>query len=375
MVRILFIDDDPQVQAILRNVAPDDCLVISAETGKSGMELARSESPDLVFLDIGLPDVDGMEVLEDIASIGAAPPVVMLTASSEPERIVQAVKAGAYDYLVKPLDRIKIARAVDAAIRVRLHRAAASPGTEQARRCGILGEGRAIEEVRRLVSVYARSNATVLVTGESGTGKELVARAIHRLSARAESPIVAVNCGAIPDTLSETELFGSERGAYTDAVSRAGFLETANGGTLFLDEIGEMSSRTQVKLLRVMETREVARVGSNRTRSLDVRFVAATNRDLKADVAGGRFREDLFYRVDILRLSVPALREHLEDLPLLAAHFLRSSGGEARITPGAIEKLCGHSWPGNVRELKNVIERARLLAEAGSIEPGHVVFS
>lgn len=357
---------------------PEDCTLASATDGRTGIELAHTRTHDLILLDLGLPDINGMDVLSAIAALPGAPPVVLLTVSSEPYLIVRAMKGGACDYLVKPLDQGKVQAALDTAVRFRLKRA--SPRRSQAATgeasilSEIVGESAVLREVCRLVETYAGANATVLVTGESGTGKELVARAIHRLSSRNGWPFMAVNCAAIPETLIESELFGAEKGAYTDAVARPGLFELASGGTLFLDEIGELSVRAQVKLLRILESRELSRVGSARSVPIDVRIVAATNRDLKEAVRARSFRQDLYYRVHILLLDLPPLRARKDDVPLLVDHFLKVFRFGGRMTYPAIEMLCDYSWPGNIRELRNVVERAVLLAEQGVIEPRHIWF-
>ena len=378
MLSILFIDADPEAHLLLKMILPGDCLIASATDGKTGIELARTCAHDLILLDLGLPDVKGMEVLGAIAAMPGAPPVVLLSESSDPCLIVRAIKAGAYDFLLKPIDRSKVQVALDTAVRFRLRRS--SPRRHPTAPGGapvlseIVGESAALREVCRLVETYAGSNATVLVTGESGTGKELVARAIHRLSTRNGWPFIAVNCAAIPETLIESELFGAEKGAYTDAVTRPGLFELASGGTLFLDEIGELDLRAQVKILRILESRELSRIGGTHPIPIDVRIVAATNRDLKEAIGAKSFRQDLYYRVHILPLDLPPLRARKDDVPLLVAHFLKIFQFTGRVTYPAIEMLCDHQWPGNIRELRNVVERAVLLADQGVIESCHIWF-
>jgi len=378
MLSILFIDADPEAHLLLKMILPGDCLIASATDGKTGIELARTCAHDLILLDLGLPDVKGMEVLGAIAAMPGAPPVVLLSESSDPCLIVRAIKAGAYDFLLKPIDRSKVQVALDTAVRFRLRRS--SPRRHPTAPGGapvlseIVGESAALREVCRLVETYAGSNATVLVTGESGTGKELVARAIHRLSTRNGWPFIAVNCAAIPETLIESELFGAEKGAYTDAVTRPGLFELASGGTLFLDEIGELDLRAQVKILRILESRELSRIGGTHPIPIDVRIVAATNRDLKEAIGAKSFRQDLYYRVHILPLDLPPLRARKDDVPLLVAHFLKIFQFTGRVTYPAIEMLCDYQWPGNIRELRNVVERAVLLADQGVIESCHIWF-
>lgn len=373
MLNVLFIDDDPEAHLLLRIELPSDCHLSSASDGQTGIELARTRTHDLVLLDIGLPDISGMEVLHAIVAIPGGPPVVMLTVSTEPELIVRAMREGAYDYLVKPITRGNVESALRSAIRFRKSRG--SPATEHVRILSeIVGDSVAIRNTCQLVATYASSNSTVLVIGESGTGKELIARAIHRLSPRGGFPFTAVNCGALPDALVESELFGAERGAYTDAVARPGLFEATNGGTLFLDEIGELSKHAQCRLLRVLESRELTRLGTTRSIPVDVRLVAATNSNLEEALGSKSFRRDLFYRINVLRLELPPLRDRREDVPLLVGHFLAGFHFDGRMSESALDALCEHGWPGNVRELRNVIERAVVLAGRGTIERRHVQF-
>ncbi len=376
MLEVLFIDHDLQAHLFLKMILPEDCGIVSATEGRTGIELARTRSHDLILLDLDLPDIAAMDVLSAIVAIPGAAPIVALAASPDPHVIVRAVKAGAYDCLVKPIDGNKLRGALDAAVLFRLRRSTfrRSPAASSAILSEIVGESEALHGVCRLIEIYARSNAAVLVSGESGTGKELVVRAIHRLSPRSGWPFVAVNCAAIPETLIESELFGSEKGAYTDAVARPGLFELASGGTLFLDESGELSPRAQVKLLRILESRELSRVGGTRSVPIDVRVVAATNRDLKEAIGARSFRQDLYYRVHTLPLDLPPLRERRDDVPLLVEHFLKIFQFNGRMSYPAIELLCDYTWPGNIRELRNVVERAVLLSEQGVIERRHIWF-
>lgn len=299
----------------------------------------------------------------------------MLSALSDARLIRDALLGGAIDYIVKPFDMKELLGALRTAVVGSDARRQAAGALGETLLAGLLGENPLMKEVKQLVMRYAPSDSPVLVQGESGTGKELVARSLHEASRRREAPCVAINCGALPETLLETELFGSEKGAFTDAVTRPGSFERANGGTLFLDEIGDMSLPAQARLLRVIEQRELTRVGGSRSISLDVRVVSATHRDLRAEVARGAFRADLFYRLGVLPIRLPALRERSDDIPLLAAHFLAILGGpSATLDNGALEVLCAHPWPGNVRELRNVLERAALNAEGGRITARHINF-
>jgi DNA-binding NtrC family response regulator len=375
MVKVLFIDDDPQAHATLRVVLPEPYVLLSAYTGRQGVETAAREGPDVVLLDINLPDMDGLRALRLIASRPLAPPVVMLTAFSQPRVVKESILAGACDYIVKPIEAAELLGTLRTAVAGADARRAAAGEVTDALMQGMIGESAGMRELKELIRRYAPSDSPVLVLGESGTGKERAARLIHDASRRRDGPCVAVNCGALPATLLESELFGAEKGAFTDAVSRPGSFERADGGTLFLDEVGEMSPAAQASLLRVIEQKELTRVGGTRTIPLDVRVVSASNRDLKTDVSAGRFRADLFYRLGVLPIRVPPLRERPGDIPLLAVHFLWQMGSKSRtLSDGARERLLGHSWPGNIRELRSVMERAALAADGGEIRPCHLIF-
>ncbi len=371
MIRILFIDDDSKAHRILRTVLPREYHLISSYRGSHGIETAKREFPDLVLLDIDLPDTDGIDVLRILTHLPAAPPVIMLTALAQINIVVSAMRCGAVDYLVKPYELGSLTAAIKThAIPGVL---AADAGSENPVLSELVGESPPMLAAKQLLLRYSASGGPVLITGESGTGKELAARIVHRLSERADAPFIPRNCAAIPGALFETEVFGSERGAFTDAVSRPGSFELAGGGSLFLDEIAELSVQTQAKLLRVLETGDVARLGASRLTHSDVRVISATNKRLTEAIATGRFRADLFYRISMLPVTLPPLREHLEDLPLLISRLF--AGVDSRITPRAREKLRGHGWPGNVRELKNVVERGALLAGEGEIDANHIGFT
>ena len=370
MIRLLFVDDDPRAHDTLELVLPPEYEMLSARTLAEGRRLADGGEVDLVLLDLMLPDGSGLELLGHLSAAPLGPPVVMLTGVSDVRVAVQAIRAGASDYLVKPYElRTLLATLNTALVNGTARR---NGGSQEPDADGLVGETPGLQQVRELMETYADSDASVMVTGESGTGKELVARGIHRLSHRAEAPFVAVNCGAIPDTLVESELFGSEEGAFTGAVSRAGCFERADGGTLFLDEVADMPLDTQVKLLRALENREITRVGGRHPAAVNVRVVSATNHDIEARVAAGRMRADLWYRLAVLLIHVPPLRERGDDIPLLAHALLRqmAAAGDTALTDAALGRLAAHSWPGNVRELRNVLERARLLARRRSGGPG-----
>jgi DNA-binding NtrC family response regulator len=360
MVRILFIDDDPQAQATLSWILAGRYSVLGAASAAEGLRLLGEQDPDVVLLDIDLPDRDGLSLLEDILARPAAPPVIMLTAYGEVDFVKRAMQAGAFDFILKDFRLATLEGALRKAVQNadarRLFLSAPAPEGFD----GMVGESPPMRELKSLIARYAASDAPVLIEGESGSGKELAASALHKLSPRRQGPLEPVNCGAIPESLLESELFGAERGAYTDAVSRPGCFERANRGTIFLDEIGELAPAAQVKLLRVLEAQELTRVGGTSTVHLNVRVVTATNKDLRRQVEKERFREDLYYRINVLPLRVPPLRERPEDIPLLAAHLLPPG---LTLRPEALERLCAHSWPGNVRELRNVLQRAAVVAE------------
>jgi two-component system, NtrC family, response regulator AtoC len=378
MPRVLVVDDETGVRESLRMLLKQDCEVVTADSADAGLR-ALSEMPaDLVLLDLVMPGGSGLAMLAELKERGDAPPVIVLTATKTVATAVEAMKLGAADYVTKPFEiealRIKIRQILE-------HHALArevvrlTDELEQRTRLGdLVGRSDAMREVFRTIERVARSPATVLIRGESGTGKELAARAIHGLGPRAGGPFIPVNCAAIPDTLMESELFGHERGAFTDARERRiGKFEAAAGGTLFLDEIAELAPGPQAKLLRALQERVIERVGGSQPIAVDARILAATNRDLEAEVAAGRFREDLYYRIHVVPLPMPPLRERREDVRLLAERCLvrtceQMGGRPLRFTREAIAALERHSWPGNVRELENVVLRAVALAEGESVD-------
>ena len=379
MAVILVIDDEKNLRwALERGLSAEGHRVVTGATAAEGLDLATREPPDLVLLDLRLPDLDGIEVLKRLRAADPRRPVIMITAHGAVETALKAMKEGAYDYVMKPFDldemSVLVAKALDLR---RLETEVERLRDELDRRSGygvIVGESQALRKVLALVDRLAETTANVIIYGESGTGKELIAQAIHRRGPRAGRPFVAVNCAALPETLLEDELFGHEKGAFTGATARrAGRFEQADGGTLFLDEVGEMSPALQAKLLRVIEEREFQRLGGRETVRIDIRLIAATNRDLKAAVEAGTFREDLYYRLHVVPVHLPALRERREDIPLLVRHFieLKSADGRApKVAPEAMRAMVDHDWPGNVRELQNVVERALITGggEAISLE-------
>jgi len=376
MVRLLFIDDDPGAQKTLKMVLAENYEVTSALTGNEGLALAEELEPEVVLLDINLPDLDGLDLLERLVRSPLSPAVIMLTAYGEVQFIKRAIQAGAYDYIVKPFELKNLEGTIRHALQNRHGRRPPLSGPVPEAFAALVGDSRVMRELKQELLRYGPADSPVLVQGESGTGKELAARALHQLSSRHEAPFVAINCAALPESLLETELFGAERGAYTDAVSRPGCFEQANGGTIFLDEIGEMAPSAQAKLLRVLEAKELFRVGGREAVVINIRVVSATNRNLRERMAESRFREDLYYRISVLPVAVPSLRARPEDIPLLAYHFLRLLGRDSqRLAEGALSRLAAHSWPGNVRELRNVIERAALLAGEQEIKERDILFT
>ena len=370
--KVLVVDDDPDVLDLvgvwLANLGYSAVL---AAGGRAALgQIAAGADFQLALIDVQMPEVSGVEVLSALMELPTPPPAIMMTVHTSIEGAVEAMRRGASDYLPKPFDAAKLEATMEAATAVTS--AARTTGTGPS---PIVGQAPPVQAMMQLVDRVASSSVPVLIVGESGCGKELVARAIHDRGTRAGHPFVAVNCAAIPADLLESELFGHERGAFTGAHQRrVGKMEHAGRGTLLLDEIGEMDARMQAKLLRVLQEREFERVGTNTSQPLRARVVAATNRDLEADIAAGTFREDLFYRLDVFRIVVPPLRERREDIPALAEHFLRkarqSEGTSAKtITGAAMARLSGYDWPGNVRELENTILRASLVATGPHIAP------
>lgn len=368
--RILVVDDERNVRATLVGVLGDEGYeVVAVGSGEEGLEELQQTDYDLVLLDIWLPAMDGLEVLEKIGGANIECEVVMISGHGSIDAAVKSTKLGAFDFIEKPLSLDRVLLVVSNAIRQRrLVRENLLLRAQVSGRVDIVGDSEQIVALRRQVDRAAPSNGRVLIFGENGTGKELVARRIHALSNRRDGPFVEVNCAAIPDDLIESELFGHVKGAFTGAVAtKAGKFEIADGGTLFLDEVGDMSLKTQAKVLRVLEEHRFQPVGSNETLDVDVRVIAATNKDLSAAIADGSFREDLYYRLNVIPFHVPPLRARREDIPQLADHFLRDLGAEYRQHPKSLSQeavalLVGHRWPGNVRELRNVCERAVIMA-------------
>jgi two-component system response regulator HydG len=370
--KILIVDDDPGHLTTLKTIARSwGYAVQTADDGAEAVELVKSEPVDLVLMDVRMAKMSGIEALEKISAYNPSIPVIIMTAYSSVESAVEALKTGAYDYLIKPLDfevlKLTLERAHDHAGLKTENKLLKEQLRADFDTANIIGKSQAMKELMAMLAMAAPSEATVLITGESGTGKELIARSLHLNSPRKDQALVTVNCAALTDTLLESELFGHEKGAFTGADRRReGRFMQANKGTIFLDEIGEMSAMMQAKLLRVLQEREIQRVGSDQVLQVDVRIVTATNRDLQADVGDGRFREDLFYRLNVMQLHVPALRDRRDDIPLLAHHFLEKYAAKNRksakgFSPLAMDMLIKYDWPGNVRELENIVERAVIL--------------
>ena len=377
--RVLIVDDEPGVRESLRMVLKDSYEPVPVASGREALESMAAAPPDVVLLDIVMPGMDGLQVLEELRSRSPQLPVIMLTATKTVKTAVGAMKLGAFDYITKPFDVDELRVVLDKATQnAALVREVEELRTEVGRRYhidNIIGRSPGMQEIFRTVLTVAPLKTTVLITGENGTGKELIAKAIHYQSPRARKPLVALNCAAIPDTLIESELFGHEKGAFTDATSRKlGQFELADGGTLFLDEIGELPLLMQPKLLRALEQGEIRRVGGDKPIQVDVRIIAATNRDLSEAIKTGAFRPDLFYRLNVVTTHLPPLRERREDLLLLIRHFSEAKAKEMGIPekafkPEAIDVLLRYPWPGNVRELENLIERVLVLSEGPTIGP------
>jgi two-component system NtrC family response regulator len=382
MHTILIVDDEPNYQIVLAELLKDEGYeVFTADSGVAGLPIVHSTDLDLVLSDMKMPGMDGIEFLAKIKEFNRELPVILITAYAEVEKAVEAMRLGAFTYLAKPFSNQQLLASATKAIEhyglireIRRLRAEATPRSGFG---GMIGKSPSMRAVYQLIEKVAPTPSSVLITGESGTGKELVARAVHNLSPRKDAPFISVNCAALSEHLLESELFGHEKGSFTDAVvMRKGRFELADTGTLFLDEIGEMPPQLQAKLLRVLQDKSFERVGGNVTQHVDVRILAATNKDLKDEVDKGQFREDLYYRLNVIHIHMAPLRERVDDIPALVTHFIeknsRNLGKNLDISPEALRLLVSLPWEGNVRELENTIERAAILCNGDKIEAGDV---
>ncbi len=376
MQTILIVDDDKSIRYSLKRMLEGSYSILTAQNGEEALQRVRGSSPDLVLMDIKMPGQSGIDILKEIKQVDPKTLVIMMTAYGTTETAIEAMKYGAFDYIIKPFLIPQMKELVEKAMSLRTlmkqevtYAQRDDEKESRGKEDRIIGTSTKMQEIYKLVGQISQSDITVLLRGESGTGKELLARAIYHHSLRSNQTFLPINCAAIPDTLLESELFGHEKGAFTGAVSRRiGKLEQCQGGTVFLDEIGDMSLPTQAKLLRVLQDRSFERLGGMETVKADVRFIVATNKDLEAAIAGGQFREDLYYRLNVVSITVPPLRDRREDIPELVTYFFRRFNHELKkrvtgISPGAMKTILAYSWPGNVRQLENVLKRAMVLCQ------------
>ena len=371
-MNVLIIDDERAIRRALREILEfEDCTVLEAENGKEGIEITKKNTLDLIFCDIKMPVMDGTEVLEALIADGNEVPIIMISGHGNVETAVHSIKKGAFDFIEKPLDLNRILvtlRNVKDRNNLVLETKILKTTVKRFKGSSIIGESEGIQKIKAMIEKVAPSDARVLITGENGTGKELVARALHDLSNRNKMPFIEVNCAAIPSELIESELFGHEKGAFTSAVKdKKGKFELASGGTLFLDEIGDMTLSAQAKVLRALQENVIQKVGGEKDVKVNCRVLAATNKDLRKEIAEGRFREDLYHRLAVILIHVPSLNDRKEDVPQLIHHFLKLINEEYKHSPKAIEKaaidaLQQHNWTGNIRELRNIIERIVIMS-------------
>ncbi len=374
--QILVVDDEERIRQSLNGILKDEGYeVLEAKDGLQALKQIETEPPELVLLDIWMPGMDGMEVLERMKGQIPNLPIIMISGHGNIELAVKAAKLGAYDFIEKPLSLEKVLLTVNNALLFsKLEQENRALRQEIRRKYEIVGNSPEIQQLKEQIKIVAPTNGWVLINGENGTGKELVARGIHALSLRADKPFVEVNCAAIPEELIESELFGHEKGSFTGALTKKrGKFDLANGGTIFLDEIADMSLKTQAKILRILQEQKFERVGGTEMIYVDVRVIAATNRDLKEEIQKGKFREDLYYRLNVIPIGVPPLRDRKTDIPLLVEHFiaefcLENNKELKKISPGAMGLLVAYSWPGNVRELKNIVERMVIMTRGAVVE-------
>ncbi|BCA56331.1 Nitrogen assimilation regulatory protein NtrX [Nitrospira sp. KM1] len=380
---ILVVDDEEAILSSLSSILQDEGYeVATAKTGGEALKIFTMDPPDLMILDIWMPEMDGLETLRRVRELVPTAQVMMMSGHGSIETAVKAIKLGAYDYIEKPLSLENVTLRVKHALeQYRLEEENRSLRTKVQRKFELVGQSAAMQQLRQLIETAGPTNSRVLIGGENGTGKELVARAIHLQSARGDRPFVAVNCAAIPETLIESELFGHEKGSFSGATSmKRGQFEQADGGTLFLDEIGDMSLSTQAKVLRALQEQQFTRVGGTKLMKVDVRVLAASNKDLFKEIDKGAFREDLYYRLNVVPIEVPPLRERREDIPLLIRHFLRVHAEEQglrmkEITPEAMHVFQQYEWPGNIRELRNLIERLMIMVPGSVIDTHQAAMS
>jgi two-component system nitrogen regulation response regulator NtrX len=373
---VLVVDDEEGIRESLSGVLEDEGYrVVTSGTGEDALKMIQEQTPDLVILDVWLPNMDGIQALQEIKTFKRDIPVIMISGHGTIEVAVKATRMGAYDFLEKPLSLERVLLSTKRALeRSALERENKDLKENLTKKWQFIGESSSVKDLLAHIEMAARSSSRVLITGESGSGKELVARLLHGMGSRAEKPFVEVNCAAMPHELIESELFGHEKGSFTGAFEKKkGKFELADGGTLFLDEVGDMSLQTQAKVLRVIETQEFQRVGGSANIKVDVRIIAATNKNLDEEVKKGTFREDLFFRLNVIPITVPALRERKEDIPLLVEYFIQNLAAEygqipKKMKPEAVKSLQEYHWPGNIRELKNLIERLVIMTPSSVIE-------
>jgi nitrogen regulation protein NR(I) len=384
MQTILIVDDDKSIRYSLKRMMEEKYSILTAQNGEEALDRVKGGSPDLIIMDIKMPGRNGIDVLKEIKSIDPKSLVIIMTAYGTTDTAIEAMKYGAFDYILKPFPIPQMKGLVEKALTLRklmkeevTYAPAVGPEEKEER---IVGFSFKMQEIYKMIGQVAPSDVTVLLRGESGTGKELIARAIYHHSLRSNQPFLPINCAAIPDTLLESELFGHEKGAFTGATSRRiGKLEQSQRGTIFLDEIGDMSLSTQAKLLRVLQEKSFERLGGMETIKADIRFIVATNKNLEEAISSGRFREDLYYRLNVVSITIPPLRERKEDIPELISYFLRKFNRELKkaivgVTPPAMEKIAAYGWPGNVRQVENVLKRAIVLCQGEWILEDHLLF-
>jgi nitrogen regulation protein NR(I) len=382
---ILIVDDEKSIRYSLKRMMEGKYSILTAQNGEEALDRVKESSPDLIIMDIKMPGRSGIDVLREIKSIDPKSLVIIMTAYGTTETAIEAMKYGAFDYILKPFPIPQMKGLVEKALSLRrmmkqevIYASTEGEETDEGER--IIGSSSKMQEMYKIVGQIAPSDVTVLLRGESGTGKELFARAIYHHSSRSNLPFLPVNCAAIPDTLLESELFGHEKGSFTGATSRRiGKLEQCQGGTIFLDEVGDMSLSTQAKLLRVLQEKSFERLGGTETIKVDIRLIVATNKDLEEAIANGKFREDLYYRLNVVSIMIPPLKERKEDIPELASYFLKKFNRELKkgivgITPSAMARIASYGWPGNVRQLENVLKRAMVLCQGEWILEDQLLF-